>query len=77
MAGCRDSRVGYPVGRQFDADVTTRVTYESFHTNYSACGPLLMLAPTLPFQGTLNRSQSLVLSILGLTAIRSVLASGF
>jgi hypothetical protein len=52
VTGCRDTGWGYRPA-EFDGDVTTRFTYETFHTSNCASDVLFVTAETLRFQGVL------------------------
>ncbi len=54
VARVRDARSGDTHVDQFDADVTTRFTYETFHTSDRGWNRLLVVAATLHFQGSLH-----------------------
>ena len=46
---CRDTGWGYRPA-EFDGDVTTRFTYETFHTSNGTCDGLFVATPTLLLQ---------------------------
>jgi hypothetical protein len=53
VTGCRETGLGYPFADQFDADVATRFTYETFHTSDGASDGLFVTALDLRFQSVL------------------------
>lgn len=46
---CRNARLGYTYADRFDTDVTTRFTYETFHTSDGTSDGLSVNAVALRF----------------------------